>query len=128
MSGAKPAYAPYVRFARNVLIVDLAMGVVVFVVSIWQGWTSTGEATLAILGGGAALIGVAILPGVARSNGMALGSTPYSPLNIGTNLHFAAAQLDDSDSGDPCPGFTWTLLVAGFIPVVYAAAVAAFIL
>ncbi|MBA4181581.1 MAG: hypothetical protein C0506_13405 [Anaerolinea sp.] len=128
MSNAGPAYGPYLRFARNVLLVDLAMGVVVLVVSVWRGWTSVEESTVAILAGGGALIGLAMLPGIATANSSAFGHGAGGLLNQGTNRYYAAVQLDDPDAYEPSPGITWTLLAAGFIPVVYAAIVAMVVL
>ena len=126
LNGAEPAYAPYLRFARNVLLVDLLMGAAVFVVSVWQGWTSVEESTTAIFGGGAILLGLAILPAVGPWLSIIFYSPlSNSPMNDYARFH-AIAGRDDLKAMRPRA--TMTLFAAGFIPVACAAVVAAVIL
>ena len=122
MSGAEPAYAPYLRFARNVLIVDMVMGAVVLALSWWQGWTSVEESTTAIFGGGAVLLAIAILPNV----GPWLPIVFYSPFGSRAMSDYAQYRVLDGreDLSVMHPSATLTLLAAGAIPVVYAAVVA----
>lgn len=127
-SGAEPAYAPYLRFARNVLIVDLVMGVAVFVLSWWQGWTSVEESTTAIFGAGAVLFGLAALPLVAPAlEGVNRGHGPggwYEP----EVLQQARAEAFKDAHSPMRAGFTLILLAAGMILIGYAGVVSALFL
>ena len=119
-------FVPYLRFGRNVLIVDLAMGLVVLVVTISRGWTSLEESTLAILAGGVAILALALLPGLASSGSTAFGMN--GTVNSGTYTYFATMQPDTTPRDNFGQGITWTLLAAGFIPLAYAVLVATLLL
>ena len=133
LSGAEPAYVPYLRFARNVLLVDLVMGAAVFVVSVWQGWTSVEESTTAIFVSGGALLVFAGLPfagpmleGLNRGQGGLGGPVVYE--------HYAATtadtlkRMEQNRFSSAHLRFTLTLVAAGAIPMAYAATVSALFL
>lgn len=132
MSGAEPAHGPYLRFARNVLIVDLVIGIAVLALSWWQGWTSVEESTLVIFGGGAVLLLLAALPfagpvleGLNRGGGFG-GHVVYA--HYADTTSDTVKRMGQDRFSSPQMRFTLTLLAAGAIPVAYAGIVSALFL
>ncbi|MBA4181580.1 MAG: hypothetical protein C0506_13400 [Anaerolinea sp.] len=119
--GAEPTYTPYLRFARNVLLVDLVMGAMVFGLSWKQGWTSLEESTTAIFGGGAVLLAIAILPIAGPMLNSASPTTLPGGMTDYSRYRAMAAGYEEPHLMHPRA--TLTLLVAGFIPIAYAGVV-----
>ncbi len=110
----------FLRFGRNVLLIDLAMAAVALGLSIWQGWTSLEEWTAVIFGGGAVLLVLAILP----TMGPVLNTvSPALPGRVG-GYDPRLEVLGAAERGPAFARITATLLVAGFIPVLFAGLVA----
>jgi hypothetical protein len=115
MSGRR---APFVRFARNVLVIDALMVALVLVLSVWRGWTSLEESSNALFGGGLVLVVLALLP----LAGPWLGVMFYTPVSNTTMNEYARIQAmaGHEDLKTMKPPATLTLFAAGLLPIGYA--------
>ena len=128
---AEPWFAPLWRFGRTVMLIDLALGLVVVMLSTWQGWTSVAESWIAILVGGGVLAGIGLLPVLGPIMGPALVSIVgmfagggYD--TAGTLGHQTYPGYPDTTRDDRSPGmlrFSALLITAGLLAIAYALAV-----
>ena len=108
-------FAPLLRFGRVVLLLDLALGMVIGGLSIWQGWTSVGESSTAIIVGGLVLAGLGALPAV----GPVLGALQPTQMQI-------SWRFPDTANADRAPGVlrvSALLLTAGLVAMAYGVVV-----
>ena len=125
---AEPWFAPLWRFGRTVMLIDLALGLVLVVLSIWQGWTSVAESWTAILVGGALLAGLGLLPVLGPIGGPAL--VAIVGMFAGSGYYSAGHQgypgYPDPTRDDRSPGmlrFSALLITAGLVAIAYATVV-----
>ena len=125
---AEPWFAPVWRFGRTVLLIDLALGLVLVVLSIWQGWTSVAESWTAILVGGALLAGLGLLPVLGPIMGPALVGILglFASGGYASAGHQAYPGYPDTTRDDRSPGMlriSALLITAGLVAIAYATVV-----
>ena len=120
MSGqAEPWFAPLWRFGRSVMVLDLVLGVAVFALSLWKGWTSVEESASAILAGGALYLVIAAVPVL----GPVMAALDRTQLAYQFRAPVPAA--NENESGPQTRRISLLFVAAGLLAIAYGVAVKA---
>ena len=117
---AESAWAPYLRFGRNVLIVDAIATVIVMAYCLKSGRTSVEDSAFALFIAGAVLLALAVLPSIAKSSYI----SGYGSFYVNRNLERFYELPSQVEAGEEQLHMSAILLAAGILPILYSLAVA----